>query len=154
MSDKVPNLALKQKVVEAFKKHKEEVLDDFRQEERSRLDQVANEDMDNRHIDSKNEETLSEMDFLTHSMEIVEKEIYIFNSVDTRTEMSRVGFGSMVQTDKVTVLVAAAQERMDVDGVSVVGISMASPLMRAMEGKKEGDTVQVGAMSHKILKIV
>lgn len=148
------NLELKKKAISAFKKHKEEVLEGFRQEEQSRLDQVANEDMDNRHIDSKNEETLHEMDFLTHSMEIVEKEIYIFNSINSSVKMDTVGFGSLVKTDKVTVLVGAAQERMDIDGVSVVGISMASPLMRAMEGKKVGDTVQVGTMTHRIEKIV
>jgi transcription elongation GreA/GreB family factor len=154
MTQVKPDLTLKKRVIEAFKAHKLEVLDDFRQEERSRLDQVANEDMDNRHIDSKNEETLREMDFLTHSMEIVEKEIYILNSIDTAEEMNEVGFGALVQTDKVMVLVGSAQERMDFDGQSIVGISMASPLMRAMEGKKEGEVVKVGTVSHRIEKIV
>jgi transcription elongation GreA/GreB family factor len=147
------NLDFKKKVVESFKKHKEEVLKDFSDEERSRLDQVANEDMDNRHIDSKNEETLSEMDFLTHSMEILEKEIYIFNSIDLEQELDSVKFGAMVKTDKVLVLVGAAQEKMEIDGVSVIGISMAAPLMRAMEGKKPGDTAQVGSITHKIISV-
>lgn len=147
------NLDFKKKVVEAFRKHKEEVLKDFSDEERSRLDQVANEDMDNRHIDSKNEETLSEMDFLTHSMEILEKEIYIFNSIDLKQEMDTIAFGALVKTDKVLVLVGAAQERMQIDGVPVVGISMAAPLMRAMEGKKAGDTAQVGPNTHKIISV-
>ena len=147
------NLDFKKKVVEAFRKHKEEVLKDFSDEERSRLDQVANEDMDNRHIDSKNEETLSEMDFLTHSMEILEKEIYIFNSIDLKQEMDTIAFGALVKTDKVLVLVGAAQERMQIDGVPVVGISMAAPLMRAMEGKKAGDNAQVGPNTHKIISV-
>lgn len=153
MSEIELNLDFKKKVVEAFKQHKEEVLKDFSDEERSRLDQVSNEDMDNRHIDSKNEETLSEMDFLTHSMEILEKEIYIFNSINLKEEMDTIGFGALVKTDKVLVLVGAAQERMQIDGVPVVGISMAAPLMRAMEGKKAGDTAQVGSITHKIISV-
>ena len=60
------------------------------------------------------------------------------------------GFGALVKTDKLVALIGAAHERMDVEGVSVVGISMAAPLMRAMEGKEVGETVELGSISHKI----
>jgi transcription elongation GreA/GreB family factor len=150
MSDSKINLSLKKSVIEAFTKHKEEVLGDFQQEERTRLDQVASEDMDNRHWDSKNEETLHEMDFLTHSMEILEKELYILRSISTESTSESVEFGSLVKTDKLIALVGAAHERAEVDGVNVVGISMAAPLMRALEGKKVGDKITLGALTHTI----
>ncbi len=153
MSEVALNIDFKKKVIDAFKAHKEEVLNDFAGEEKTRLEQVANEDMDNRHLDSKNEETLHEMDFLTHSMEIIEKEIYMLNSIDTSTENQDVSFGSLVQTDKVTFLVGSAQEKMEIDGIPVVGISMAAPLMRAMEGKKEGEKVTLGSLTHEILSV-
>ncbi|HKK38382.1 MAG TPA: hypothetical protein VJ949_03070 [Cryomorphaceae bacterium] len=142
--------SFKNSIIESFKAHKKEVLNDFKQEERTRLDQASNDDMDNRHIDSKAEETLHEMDFLTHSMEILEKEIYILNSISTKVQNKKVGFGALVKTDKLVALIGAAHERMDVEGVSVVGISMAAPLMRAMEGKEVGETVELGSISHKI----
>jgi len=153
MSKNKIDASLKKHIIEAFKSHKEEVLDDFRQEERSRLDQVANDDMDNKHIDSKNEETLREMDFLTNSMEILEKEIYILNNMSAQASSDKVGFGSLVKTDKLTALIGAAHERIEVDGLSVVGISMAAPLMRVMEGKKVGETVELGSMTHTIENI-
>jgi len=153
MSNTKIDLDFKKAIIEAFRAHKEEVLNDFRQEERTRLDQAANDDMDNRHIDSKAEETLNEMDFLTHSMEILEKEIYILKSVHTQSPNAKVEFGSLIQTDKLIALIGVAHERMEVNGQQVVGISMAAPLMRALEGKKEGETAKVGSMTHKIERI-
>jgi transcription elongation GreA/GreB family factor len=147
------NLALKKSIIKAFSDHKEEVLHDFQEEERTRLDQVSGDDMDNKHIDSKNEETLNEMDFLTHSMEILEKELYILRSIPQTTETDRVEFGALVKTDKLVLLVGAAHEKMTVDGVDVVGVSMAAPVTRAMEGKKKGDKVKVGTIEHTIEEI-
>lgn len=153
MANSKIDISLKKLIIKSFQAHKEEVLNDFRQEERTRLDQVANDDMDNRHIDSKNEETLNEMDFLTHSMEILEKELYILRSISTDVPNEKVGFGSLVKTDKLIALVGVANERTEINGQSVVGISMAAPLMRAIEGKRVGDSVQVGSFRHTIEEI-
>ena len=129
------------------------MLDHFRQEERTRLDQVSNDDMDNRHIDSKNEETLHEMDFLTHSMEILEKEIYMLRSIPTEVSNDKVEFGSLIKTDKLIALVGAAHERMEVEGIPVVGVSMAAPLTRALEGKRVGEKVKLGSITHTLEEI-
>jgi len=153
MSKRKIDASLKKSVIESFQSHKREVLNDFRQEERTRLDQASNDDMDNRHIESKAEETLNEMDFLTHSMEILEKELYILKSISHEVPTDKVQFGALVQTDKLVALIGAANERMDVDGIPVVGISLAAPLMKAMEGKKVGDTVETNSIEHTIEEI-
>jgi transcription elongation GreA/GreB family factor len=153
MSTPKIDVSLKKAIIKSFKEHKEEVLDHFRQEERTRLDQVSNDDMDNRHIDSKNEETLHEMDFLTHSMEILEKEIYMLRSIPTEVSNDKVEFGSLIKTDKLVALVGAAHERMEVDGMAVVGVSMAAPLTRALEGKRVGEKVQLGSITHTLEEI-
>ena len=153
MSKRKIDTTLKKSVIESFQSHKREVLNDFRQEERTRLDQASNDDMDNRHIESKAEETLNEMDFLTHSMEILEKEIYILKSIYQEVPNDKVEFGALLKTDKVVALIGVANERMDVEGIQVVGISLAAPLLKAMEGKKVGDTVEVNSVSHTIEEI-
>ena len=153
MSKRKIDASLKKSVIESFQSHKREVLNDFRQEERTRLDQASNDDMDNRHIESKAEETLNEMDFLTHSMEILEKELYILKSISHEVPTDKVQFGALVQTDKLVALIGVANERMDVDGIPVVGISLAAPLMKAMEGKKVGDTVETNSIEHNIEEI-
>jgi len=93
------------------------------------------------------------MDFLTHSMEILEKELYILKSISHEVPTDKVQFGALVQTDKLVALIGAANERMDVDGIPVVGISLAAPLMKAMEGKKVGDTVETNSIEHTIEEI-
>jgi hypothetical protein len=84
------------------------VLNDFCQKERTRLDQVTNDNMDKRHIYSKNDETHHEMDFLTHSMEILERDRCILRSIPTGVSNDRVEFGSLVETDKLLVLAGAS----------------------------------------------
>jgi hypothetical protein len=81
---------------------------DFRQEERTRLDQITNDDTDNRHIYFKNDETHHEMDFLTQSMEILERDRCILRSIPTEVSKHKVEFGSLVKTDKLLVLAGAS----------------------------------------------
>lgn len=121
---------------------------DFRQEERTRLDQITNDDTDDRHIYSKNDETHHELDFLTHSMEISKRELDILRSIPIEVSNDKVEFGSLVKTDKRLVLLGAAYERMDMEGLVVVGSSMAAPLMLAIRGKRLSETAQVRSITH------
>jgi hypothetical protein len=144
----------KSKVVEAIIAHKLEFLRDFESEEKNRLAQVAGEDIDNRHIDSKNEETLHDLDFLNHNVEILEKQILLLKQVDTESEFNEVKFGSLVNTDMGHILVACAQEKMEVAGKKILGISTAAPIYRMMEGLKAGDTFEMNGMKHTIKSVV
>lgn len=125
----------------------------FRQEERTRLDQITNDDTDDRHIDFKNDETLHEMDFLTHSVEISERKLYILRSIPTEVSKDNVELGSLVKTDKRLVLAGAAYERMDMEGLVVIGISTAALVMPAIRGKRVSETAQVGSITHAIKEI-
>lgn len=145
----------KDKVVKAIIDHKQEVLLDFEQDEKDRLDSVGNDDMDNKHIiDSKNDETLAEMDFLNHNVEILEREIILLRNVDPKSEHDSVQFGSLVHTDMGVLLVAAAQERMKVDDQIVLGISTAAPIYKVMKGLKAGDKFELNGMKHEIKALV
>ena len=140
-------------VVDAIIAHKQEFLQDFEAEEKSRLAQVAGDDIDNRHIDSKNEETLHDLDFLNHNVEILEKEILLLKRVDAESCCDEVEFGSLVNTDMGNILVACAQEKMEVEGKKVLGISMAAPIYRKMEGLKAGATFEMNGMKHIIKSV-
>lgn len=144
----------KEKVVKAIIDYKRGVLMEFEQDERDRLDAVGNEDIDNRHIDSKNEETLAEMDFLNHNVEILERQILLLKNVDPASEHDSVQFGSLVYTDMGIILVAAAHERMSVDGQMVLGISTAAPIYKKMQGLKAGDKFEMNGMKHEIRALI
>lgn len=144
----------KEKVLKAIIDYKRGVLMEFEQDERDRLDAVGNEDMDNRHIDSKNEETLAEMDFLNHNVEILERQILLLRNVDPKSEHDSVQFGSLVYTDMGLLLIAAAQERIKVGDQDVLGISTAAPIYKKMEGLKAGDKFEMNGMKHEIKAVV
>jgi len=145
----------KEKVVKAIIDHKREVLLDFEQDEKDRLDSVGNDDMDNKHIiDSKNDETLAEMDFLNHNVEILEREVLLLRNVDPKSKHDSVQFGSLVYTDMGVILIAAAQERIKVDGHNVLGISTAAPIYKVMQNLKAGDKFELNGMKHELKELV
>lgn len=145
----------KEKVLKAIIDHKREVLLDFEQDEKNRLESVGNEDMDNKHIiDSKNDETLAEMDFLNHNVEILERELLLLRSVDPSSKHNQVKFGSLVQTDIGVMLIAVAQDRMKIDDQVVLGISTAAPIFKVMEGLKPGDKFELNGMKHEIFSLI
>ncbi len=151
---KTINETFKKSVVDAFLERKELVLSDFREDQQRKLDSASSDDSDSRHIDSKNEETLSELDFLNKNIDILEKEIVHLREIPERDSSIQVAFGSLVQTDHALVLVGAAQENMEIGGRDVVGISMASPLFKSMEGKRIGEKAEVNGVIHSIKTVV
>lgn len=129
----------KKKVIDKVLQMKEDTLEGFRSNQRHKLDQASSDDMDNRHIDSKNEEILHELKLLNNNVEVLEKEILSLRNIPIDTEMTNVQFGSLVETDSAIVLVAAPTERVEIDGVNIVGVSTSAPLYKSMEGLAEGD---------------
>lgn len=143
----------KKTVIEKIIRDKEVILEDFRFNQRTKLDQASGDDMDNRHIDSKNEETLHELELLNHNVEILEKEISVLKNIPIDMEMDKVQFGSLVETDKSVVLVGAANETVEVDGIDIVGISTASPLFKKMQDQTTGDKFELNGNQHEILSV-
>lgn len=141
---------LKKRVVDAILHDKEQVLEDFRYNQRNKLEQASSDDLDNRHIDSKNEETLFEMDLLNTNVEILEKEILQLQNIPLDAEMTRVQFGSLVETDRNVVLVAAAHEAIEIDGIEIIGISTAAPLFKKINGLKPSEKFELNGISNSI----
>lgn len=143
----------KKKVIDKIVHDKEEMLEDFRSNQRNKLDLASNDDMDNRHIDSKNEETLFELKLLNNNVEILEKEIMLLKNIPIDIELDKVQFGSLVETDNSTVLVGAAHEVVDVDGIGIVGISTASPLFKKMQGLRKGEKFDLNGNHQEIRSV-
>lgn len=148
------NANFKKKVIDAFLQRKERVLSDFVEDQQRKLAQASSDDSDNRHVDSKNEETISELDFLNKNIDLLEKEISHLREIPELASSKQIGFGSLVLTDHALVLVGAAQENMEIGGRKVVGISMASPFFKSVEGKESGEKAEVNGVMHKIETVV
>ena len=148
------NMKFKLKVIDKMIAEKEGVLEDYNNNQRNKLNQTTKDDIDNTQYDSQSEEALQEMDMLNNNVEILEKEIYEIRNIPLDLEMDKVRFGSLVETDKVTMLVGAAHENMDVDGILVTGISISAPIYEQMENLKQGDHFKVSGTEYTIQHIV
>lgn len=67
---------------------------------------------------------------------------------------SQVQLGSVVVTDKGTFFISASIERFEVGGLKVFGLSAKSPLFKAMQGKRKGDTFTYNGMQTYRIKEV
>jgi len=148
------NMKFKLKVIDKMISEKEGTLEDFYSNQRNKLNQTTKIDIDNKQYESKSEETIQELEMLNNNVEILEKEIIQIRDIPIDLEMDRVRYGSLVETDKVTMLVGAAHENMDVDGTSVTGVSTAAPIYEKMEDLKAGDHFEVNGVDYAIKHIV
>src|SRR5690554_974983 len=148
------NMKFKLKVIDKMISEKEGTLEDFYSNQRNKLNQTTKSDIDNKQYESKSEETIQELEMLNNNVEILEKQIIDLRDIPIDLEMDTVRFGSLVETNKVTMLIGAAHENMDVDGMSVTGISIAAPIYKQMENLKEGDNFEVNGNKYTIIHIV
>ena len=146
-------MQLKLEIIDAVIHQKEVTLEDFRSNQRSKLDQTSKSDIDNKQYESKTEETLHELELLNHNVEILEKEILSLRNIPRDLNMDKVQFGSLVEIDNLNILVAVAQENMDVEGIKVVGISTAAPIYSKMQGLSEGAHFELNDVKQTIKAI-
>lgn len=147
-------MKFKLKVIDKMIADKEQALEEVYTSQRMRLDQTKKDDIDNMRYESKNEEVLHQLDLLNNNVEFIEKELLQIRNIPIDLEMDKVQPGSLVETDKAIMLVGAAHEEMSVDGVEVMGISMAAPIYEKMQDLKQGDDFELNGRKYHIKGIV
>lgn len=68
-------------------------------------------------------------------------------------ERSIVEQGAVVETDNGTLVIGVSIAPMDLDGKKIIGISEVAPIYSQINGKKAGETLQIGNKEYKILSI-
>lgn len=147
-------MKFKLKVIDKMIAEKEQALEEVYTSQRMRLDQTKKDDIDNMRYESKNEEVLHQLDLLNNNVEFIEKELLQIRNIPIDLEMDKVQPGSLVETDKAIMLVGAAHEEMNVDGVEVMGVSMAAPIYEKMQDLKQGDDFELNGRKYHIKGIV
>ncbi|NEN23922.1 hypothetical protein G3O08_10470 [Cryomorpha ignava] len=147
-------MTFKLHTIDAMLREKEENLEEFRSNQRNKLAQTSHDDIDNKSHESKTEETIHELDLLNKNVEVLEKEILQIRNIPKDLEMDHVQFGSLVETDKLTLLVGAAHDNMEVDGTTVTGISTSAPIYKEMQDLKSGDSFEMNGTKYSIKWIV
>jgi transcription elongation factor GreA len=81
------------------------------------------------------------------------RQLDMINTLDFSAK-THVAPGAYIETDHFNCLVAFATTPFMVDGKTVVGISIDSPIYASMLGKKENDSFAFGGRTYQILQII
>jgi hypothetical protein len=137
-------MELKSRIIQAARRKQEQIIADFRQriKDATATDGNVNEEEYDNHQQSFKAGILAEVNLLNSELEFVNRELDEIRKIENFKETlhEQVEFGCVVRTDVRTFFVSASIEQFEVDGESMFGLSIHSPVYEAMKGKKVGDS--------------
>lgn len=89
-----------------------------------------------------------QVSFANMEMEVLQNMLPTIEDINDTVKL-----GSVVVTDKDIFFVSASIERIKVNGFSVFGLSVESPLYQAMKGKKEGESFSYKDTHYRIKEV-
>lgn len=147
----------KHKILDAAIHQHETVIRDFRERIHAMMHHEGdvNEEAYDIQTQSLQAETTTKVDLLSEQLEFANRELdeLMRMKSDVGSIHDVVRRGSVVKTDRETFFVSASIERFQVDGQSLFGLSVSSPLFLAMKGKKVGDVFSYGKLAYRILNV-
>lgn len=147
----------KHKILDAAIHQHETVIRDFRERIHAMMHHEGdvNEEAYDIQTQSFQAETTTKVDLLSEQLEFANRELdeLMRMKADVGSIHDVVRRGSVVKTDREIFFVSASIERFQVDGQSLFGLSVSSPLYLAMKGKKVGDVFSYGKISYCILDV-
>lgn len=139
----VNRVELKKKILDAATKKHESVIDDFRLSIREMLasEGIVNEDEMDLSQQEFNTEMVQKSNQIADQLAFANEELkLLFDMASTIGSIhNTIQLGSVVVTDRNIFFVSASIEDFKADGLNIFGLSIESPLFKAMEGKKKGD---------------
>ncbi|MDG2341911.1 MAG: hypothetical protein P8L24_02445 [Cytophagales bacterium] len=95
-----------------------------------------------------------EYDKLNNQINILHNQLKLIESIDYSIKKSRVGLGSLVKTDKSFYFICIGLGNYTIDKRTIYVISLASPIGKILNNKKEGDTIIFNNKDEKIKEII
>ncbi|MEO5948459.1 MAG: hypothetical protein ABIP79_16700 [Chitinophagaceae bacterium] len=74
-------------------------------------------------------------------------------SLDPAVAKTKVEPGAVVMTNHLNFYISIPLDKIEIEGVSFIGISTKAPLYSAMQGKKKGDTFKLNDMEYNIIEV-
>lgn len=99
----------------------------------------------------KVDQSLHRVEARSSAVEALQREIDLLNGLDSIEANENIQLGDVIFTDRGTFFVAVPEEAFTIDGVTLRGISTASPLFRALAGKSDGDVVEVNGSKFTLI---
>jgi hypothetical protein len=83
----------------------------------------------------------------------LKNELMSLETIDPTHTCEKVEHGAVVVTDQRIFFISSSIESLEVNGLSVFGLSVHAPIYAAMKDKKKGDVVEYHGLRYKILLV-
>lgn len=77
-------------------------------------------------------------------------DLHYLKSLAPLAEYSTVQPGALVMTNEILFFIAISTEKFEIDGITVIGISVRAPIYKVMEGLAKGDSFKFNEMEYLI----
>jgi hypothetical protein len=151
LSSTIPS---KKEILLAAMASHESVMQDFRNRIREMQANEVDENVDgpDKYSASHGAETIAEMRLLEEQLEFASHEWEELVRIESYHDdpHDKVEFGSVVVTDRRTFFVSASIEEFKVGDYVLFGLSVHTPLYKAMKGRRRGESFQYGGTTYFI----
>jgi len=149
-------IEFKTKILQASILQQQKVVDDFQKRVKEIMTSEAIEkDEYDSHQQSFKAETMTEVSLLSDQLHFANHELDELKHIQNYGHEchSTAEYGTVVKTDKETFFISVGIERFDADDLPVFGISVQSPIYRAMKGKRVGDNFSYNGITYLVEEI-
>lgn len=149
-----------------FQKRKQQIFDALRALKQTEYDKLCNfqeeqlesinatQDLQTHDIiENSNENQMREVRLESNAIDRLAEELEQLQTFDPSQIHEKITLGSIVHTDKFRLAVLIPQLHFEVQGQSYTAISPKSPLYKALEGFKAGDTIKFQNKEHHIKEV-
>ena len=107
----------------------------------------VNENEENLFEDGKVDQSINRVEARASVVEALQHDINVLANIGEIEPTEEIQLGDIIETNQGTFFVAAASDEFEVNGKKYRGISVNSPLYKALRGKHNGDSVEVNGTS-------
>ncbi|SDL94175.1 hypothetical protein SAMN05421823_10991 [Catalinimonas alkaloidigena] len=149
------SVGLKKQVIGALIRQKQEELYAMQGFQHQQLVAVSDQNQDSLQlVESPLEETMQSLELYTRSMDQLSREIALLQEIDPDVWHDQIRYGSLVKLQQVLLLVAVPATRHRIQQFDVYGVSLESPIYRALEGLLPSDRCYFGGIDYFIEDIL
>jgi transcription elongation GreA/GreB family factor len=105
--------------------------------------ETTNDDTQNMFEDGKVDQSINRVEARASVVEALQHDINVLSNIEEIEPTEEIQLGDIIETNHGNFFVGAASDEFEVNGKKYRGISLDSPLYKALRGKHNGDSVDV-----------
>lgn len=143
----------KSRILEQFRQHQLELIDNYKKREAEINEDTFSQNESASQSEDRRAGKYELLKVLGDELAFAQKELAFLNSLDVTKERSVVEPGATVVTDKLTFFIGISSEKVEIDGLTIVGISTRAPIYANMKGLQKGSAFQFNETDYVIEEV-